>query len=98
MTTAITLGDRVKDRISGFQGIAIARTTWLHNCTRIVVQPESLTKEHKPSEDMAFDEAQLEVVKAGVHVATVARPSPIETPGTGGPARGEARHRRRDAR
>lgn len=98
MAQDITLGDRVKDRISGFQGIAIARTTWLHNCTRIVVQPETLNKEGKPAEDLAFDEAQLEVIQPQVHVSTTAKPAQIETAGSGGPDRGDARHNRRETR
>lgn len=58
----VTLGDEVKDKITGFKGIAIARTEWLYNCVRIVVQPQAL-HEGKPIEDRVFDEEQLTVVK-----------------------------------
>jgi len=35
----IKLGDKVKDTITGIQGIAIGRTTWLTGCDRITIQP-----------------------------------------------------------
>lgn len=30
----VNLGDRVKDQVTGFEGIAIARTEWLFGCPR----------------------------------------------------------------
>ena len=59
----INLGDKVKDSVTGFIGIAVGRTTWLHGCDRITVQPEGLNKEGKLFENQNFDEPQLEVVK-----------------------------------
>lgn len=60
----IQLGDKVKDTITGFTGIVIGRTTWLHGCDRLVVQPEGLTKDGKIFENSSFDEPQLVVLKA----------------------------------
>lgn len=86
----IRLGDRVKDRITGFTGIVICETTWLNGCRRFGLQPEKL-HEGKPVEDRYFDEGQLVNVKADVHQPTFllpveAAPKPaIQTPG--GPAR-----------
>ena len=59
----ITLGDKVKDSVTGFVGIAVGRTTWLHGCDRIIVQPEGLTKDGKTFENCSFDEPQLEVIR-----------------------------------
>ena len=59
----INLGDKVKDPITGLVGIAVGRTTWLHGCDRIVVQPEGLTKEGKPFESLSVDEPQLVLIK-----------------------------------
>ncbi len=59
----IQLGDRVKDPITGITGIAIARTTWLHGCDRITIQPEGFNKEKKPYENITIDEPQLKIVK-----------------------------------
>lgn len=55
----ITLGTKVKDVITGFQGIAISRTEFLHGCTRITVQPQEL-HEGKPVEAQWFDEPQVQ--------------------------------------
>lgn len=62
----VELGDRVKDRISGFTGIAICRNEWINKCVRFGVQPEETTKEHKPAEAQYLDVEQLVVVKKGV--------------------------------
>lgn len=59
----INLGDEVRDIISGFQGIATARHTYLQGCDRISVQPP-IDKEGKLPEAESFDEPQLEAVKA----------------------------------
>ena len=61
----INLGDRVKDSITGFTGVAVAQTKWLHGCTRITIQPEQL-KDGKVVEAMTFDEPQIKLVKESV--------------------------------
>lgn len=55
------LGDRIRDRISGFEGIAIGHTRWLNGCTRWLVAPEKL-HENKPIEAQWFDTEQLQLV------------------------------------
>lgn len=57
----IELGTKVRDRVSGVQGIAVARTEWLNGCTRVTVQPQEL-KDGQPVETTTVDEPQLEVV------------------------------------
>jgi hypothetical protein len=59
----IQLGDKVKDTITGFSGIAIGKTLWLHGCTRIVVQPTKLTKDGETVEAQSFDQPQLKILK-----------------------------------
>lgn len=59
----VELGDKVKDTVSGFEGIAIARTEWLHGCTRVTVQPDKVDKDGKVRETHTFDEPQLVVLK-----------------------------------
>ena len=56
---AVNLGDRVRDRVSGFTGVVIARTEWLYGCTRFGVQAEEL-KDGKPIEAEWFDERSLD--------------------------------------
>jgi len=55
-------GDEVKDRVTGFQGIVVATTTWLNGCQRMSVQPQKL-KDGKIQETCSFDIEQLELVK-----------------------------------
>lgn len=62
----IKLGDKVKDPISGFIGIAIGRTLWLHGCDRITVQPLGLNKNKLPFDSTTVDEPQLILVKKQV--------------------------------
>lgn len=60
----IKLGDRIKDAVTGFTGIAVARTEWLHGCVRWTVQPEKLGKAGNVQDGFVFDEPQLIIVKA----------------------------------
>jgi hypothetical protein len=62
----VETGDLVKDRITGFSGVAVAKTVWINGCVRWTVQPTKLTKEgaQKPTE--CFDEEQMVVVRKAV--------------------------------
>jgi hypothetical protein len=61
----IELGDIGKDKISGFTGVVVAITTWLHACRRITLQPREL-KDGEPVKNCTFDGPQIELVeKAG---------------------------------
>ncbi len=61
-TKTIELGDQVKDKVSGFTGIAIGEIKWIYGCKRFVVQPKA-TKEGKLEDAVNFDEHSLEIVK-----------------------------------
>lgn len=71
----IVLGQEVKDRVSGFTGTAIARTTYLQGCDRISVQPK-VTKSGELPAWKTFDEPDLVVIGKGV-----APGDPEEDPG-----------------
>ena len=58
-TNSIKLGSKVKDRISGFAGIATSRVEFLYGCVRYLVEPEGLTPDGKPIESQYFDEQRL---------------------------------------
>lgn len=58
-------GDRVKSKISGFQGMITARADHLNGCNRYSVEP-LVDKEGKMQEPFWFDEDDLEVVKKKV--------------------------------
>jgi hypothetical protein len=68
MSDRLSLGDRVRESITGFTGIAVARMVWLHGCVRIDVQAEELDK-HNKTIQLTFDEAALDLVEAGAKAA-----------------------------
>ncbi len=57
------LGKKVRDKISSFEGIAIAKTEWLYGCIRYGVQSEKLNKDGEVPEAQWFDETQLDIVE-----------------------------------
>lgn len=61
---SIPLGSRVKDKISGFKGIVVARTEWLNGCWRYGVRSKEL-KDGQPIETQWFDDVDLEVIDKG---------------------------------
>lgn len=70
------LGDRVRDTITGYEGIVVATTQWLTGCARLYVQPETL-HDGKVREPETFDITRLILVQADV--------VPQITTETGGP-------------
>jgi hypothetical protein len=74
----IELGDQVKDKVTGFTGIAVGEIRWIYGCKRYVVQPKA-TKDGKLEEGHNFDEPSLEIIKK--HAIKL---NP-EEPETGGP-------------
>lgn len=59
----IELGDLVRDRITGFEGVVVAVTHWITGCARISIQPQSLNKEGQPTELATIDITQLELLE-----------------------------------
>lgn len=85
MSEPINLGDRVRDKITGYEGVVIGITDWIFGCRRPIVQGEKLDNEGKVIETQSFDEPQLEVVARAV--LEPMRPQVAPSGGrTGGPA------------
>lgn len=61
----IKLGDRAKDKISGFKGIVAGITDWQFGNRRIIIQPETMC-DGLPVENRCFDVEQVVLVKANV--------------------------------
>jgi hypothetical protein len=59
----LNLGDKVRDRVTGYTGIVVARTEWLYGCVRYVVQSQEL-HDGRPIDNVQFDEECLKVLKA----------------------------------
>lgn len=74
---SVELGDKVKDIVTGYTGIAIARTQWLQGCDRITIQASAKSDGSVP-DSLSVDEPQIAIIKRGV-----AKPKAKRT--TGGP-------------
>jgi hypothetical protein len=59
----LALGDRVKDRISGFEGIITARSEYLFSGPRVYVEPCLPGDDSKLLPGEWFDIARVEAVK-----------------------------------
>ena len=57
----VKLGDEVKDTVSGFQGIALSRHSYLQGCDRIGIQPPVNEGGELP-DIQTFDEPSLVIV------------------------------------
>lgn len=60
------LGDKVKDRVSGFKGIVTSRTEYLNGCQQYGVAPP-IDKEGKMLDSYNIDGQQLDLVDAGLN-------------------------------
>ncbi len=81
----IKLGDKLRDKVTGYEGIALAKTEWLNGCWRVMLQAKGV-KDGKPHEPFSVDVQQLELVEgAAVKVEKTKLPGgpypdPIPTP------------------
>lgn len=79
MSKPINLGDVARDTVTSFEGVAIARSTCIHNCPRWTLQPRE-KKDGKPIESRSFDEpAVVFVAKTKLAAIPCTRPAePVE--------------------
>ncbi len=69
----ITLGHKVKDKVTGYTGIAISKCIYLNGCVQYCVQSKH-EKGVKLEDGAWIDEGQLEIVDKGVFE----KPKPIK--------------------
>ena len=65
----VILGHEYKDRVTGFKGIAVAKTTHLNGCDRIAIQAKK-GKDGNIEEAQVFDEPDLIFVSKGIFKTT----------------------------
>lgn len=79
----VELGDKVKDEITGYEGIVIAITDWLYECRTVAIQSQAGVGllSGAPAKAETFDEAQLVVVEKGVikPKAIIIHPDAVDT-------------------
>lgn len=61
MAKTVKLGDKYRDKVSGWEGVATARYEYMNGCVRIEISHHD--KDGKP-ESFVFDIQQIEAVKA----------------------------------
>jgi len=61
----IKLGDKGRDKISGFEGIVTVISDWLNGCRRVTLTPQTL-KDGKPIDSHTFDVQQVELIGSEV--------------------------------
>lgn len=59
--TKVNLGDKVQDKVTGYEGIATARVEYLNGCTQYGVSGK-VDKDGKVPDVLYIDHSQLEVV------------------------------------
>lgn len=74
----IMLGDRVKDRVTGFEGIVTTKIRFLAGCVRVGVSAEKLKPDGEVMDSQTFDEPDLVVTKENVHKPVTAKPNSIK--------------------
>ncbi len=79
MAEKIELGDTARDTITGFEGVVVGHTQWIHGCVRLTIQPRTM-KDGKPIDPMSFDEPQLELVSKRTALSTNATGGPRPEP------------------
>lgn len=89
----VMLGDKVKDRITGFEGIVTARTEFLYGCVRVNVTRQN--KVDKEGKEIIFftDELAVDVLEENAVVNLGPR---IDE--QGGPSRFDGANTRADVR
>ncbi len=63
----ISLGDTVRDIVTGFTGIATARVEYLNGCKQICIKPK-VAENGKMPDGEYIDMQQAEMVGEGVHI------------------------------
>lgn len=75
MSGNIALGLMVRDKVTGFVGVADNRAEFMHGCTRYYIQPQ-INRDGAVPEGALFDEPQIEIIQPVNAVV----PEPVEPP------------------
>ena len=77
----IKLGQKVKDKVTGFSGITTGKIEYLNGCVQFCVKPE-MTEPGKMPEGQWIDDMQLEVIGEGLSIPQESDGGPMpDTPG-----------------
>lgn len=62
---SVAIGDLVRNKVNGFEGVVTSKTVWLYATPHVMVQPNHLGEGGKLLKDYAFSEGMIEVGTAG---------------------------------
>lgn len=79
----IKLGSKVRDKVTGFEGICTGRASYIYGCDQYNIVPQA--EAGKISDTHWFDEGRIEVIGDGINKAQVVAKKP------GGPQRDSPR-------
>tara|TARA_R110002126_G_scaffold110951_3_gene248693 strand:+ start:1001 stop:1255 length:255 start_codon:yes stop_codon:yes gene_type:complete len=71
----IELGQSAKCKITGFEGIIIARSIWLTGCDQYCIKPK-VDKEGKANEGLWVDEGAVVIIGPGINSEEVKSKKP----------------------
>lgn len=60
----VNIGDRVRNRVTGFEGVVTGRTEYITGCARLIVQPQGM-KDGKSYDSEYVDEPMADLLQAG---------------------------------
>lgn len=63
------LGQKAKDKITGFEGVITGIHKWITGCDQLTLTP--LARDNKVEAALTFDEGRIEVVKGAIKPKTV---------------------------
>ena len=69
------LGKKVRDKITGFEGIAIGEITYLYGCNQIGIAPK-ISKDGKREDVQWFDIGRMEIIGDGITAKEVQTDKP----------------------
>lgn len=61
----VELGDRVRDVVSGAEGVVIGATRWLTGCDTLTISPDRKKDETGTPDEFHIDVNRAEILKAG---------------------------------
>lgn len=74
MSHKFKLGSKIRDKVSGVEGITTSRTEFLNGCIQYNIHPKA-DKDGKHVDIYNYDEQQLELIDDGIH-KNVSPPKP----------------------
>lgn len=82
----VELGSKVKDKITAFRGVAVARCVYLNGCVQFEIEPAQL-KDGVPQKSYWLDVQRIELIKKRVAIKkkSIRFNKPLFSRSSGGP-------------